>query len=188
MRSTLMLCLSGMFALPSILYFSFQHPAPGPPPQPVRLPPALPVSYPDLVAACQTGCSIGNHPITPLRVSEFNDLLARFQSEPMAEGSEALETLLFHALQVRGLIVRHGTGTLDAERAAFLTRELARTHVRVSVRIVDTEGVVRARWYDGHFPIGQKIHLHADATERLQPLEISGTVHRTGLNHLWTRI
>ena len=199
MRWSLVLYSSVPALLLSAAWFSLPAAAPdgaGPPPQDVLVPPARldgpaqPVSQdpPALPAQCATGCAIGNHPITPLLSSEFGDLLKRFAAEPLAEGSQALETLLFHAAQVRGLIDRRGTPGLDPRHAAFLKRELARSGALVSVRILDEHGVVRARWNETRFPFGRKRHIHADGSRDLAPPEISGTVHRTGLYYLWTRI
>ena len=138
-------------------------------------------------AACATGCAVGNHPITPLGELGYLGALERMATGSAAEKEAALETLLFHGLETRDLLADLGTGPLAPSDAALLRRELSRRHARLSVRVVDETGVVRAEIDHARFRVGIKEHVHA-TTERLQPPEVSGTVHRTGLHHLWTRL
>jgi hypothetical protein len=137
---------------------------------------------------CATGCSVGNHPVAPLSPEELAGLFDVFSSAHGKTRESALDTLLFHGGQVRESIDELGAELLSPDQAAFLRRELDKTHARVWMRIVDEHGIMRAS-VDGHrFPIGTKEHVHLDKTHDLPAPEISGTVHRTGLHHLWTRI
>ena len=138
--------------------------------------------------ACQAGCSIGNHPITPLTGEEYQGLLGELSNGTTEEQAAALEMLLFHGARSRELIADVGLGSLDPERAELLRRELSRTHARVWLRLVDEHGITRVSIDGARFPLGIKEHVHATVTHDLPPPEISGTVHRTGLHHLWTRI
>ena len=156
-------------------------------------PPSLSASRPAAAAAsCATGCAIGSHAPPPLTESEFRDLLRRFASEKISASnggeSSALDTLLFHGERSRELLARLGADGLDQQRLRFLRRELSRTQARLSVRIVDGEGVQRVRLGPVTMPLGIKQHLHADVCRRMQPPEISGTVYRVGLDHLWARL
>ena len=143
---------------------------------------------PNLGEACEAGCSVGNHPIAPLTEAEYLELLGEFSASSGERRTEALETLLFHGRQVSDFSARLGTGPLGGKDAEFILRELSRTHARLWLRLVDDAGVVRARVDGARFPVGQKEHVHVSSTHDLQPPEISGTIHRTGLHHLWTRI
>ena len=86
------------------------------------------------------------------------------------------------------MLARLGADGLDQQRLRFLRRELSRTQARLSVRIVDGEGVQRVRLGPVTMPLGIKQHLHADVCRRMQPPEISGTVYRVGQDHLWARL
>jgi len=136
---------------------------------------------------CEAGCSVGSHPVTPLTANEYREQLRRIARGPEGDRTQALETLLFHGTQVRELARDLGLGPLEGEQAALLRRELARTHARLWLRVVDEQGEVRAEVDGVRFPIGRKEHIHPVA-RNLQPPEISGTIQRTGLRHLWTRL
>ena len=139
-------------------------------------------------SGCQAGCSTANHPVRDLTEPEYRAHLAQWVSAQGEESTAALETLLFHGRQARRFVSDLGLVDLPVERASFLLRELSRTHARVWLRLVDDHGVIRASVDGARFPIGEKEHVPVTSSVRLQPPEISGTVHRTGLHHLWTRI
>jgi len=105
----------------------------------------------------------------------------------MSGASEALEALLFHGASTLSLLDNLG-GDLDAEREAFLRTELAHTRAILDVRIVDEFGTERLHLGETSIPLGEKQHLHPHETTSLQPPEVSGTVHRVGLEHLWARL
>ncbi len=161
-----------------------------PPPPDAPSPP--PTSRPALDApdpqGCVAGCGAADDRSPHLEARAYDELLARFAKESPAAGSPALETLLFHHHDARRLLAERGPGPLDPERAAFLKRELAREEAWIDVRVVDAEGVERVRLGRRAVPLDIKQHLHPERRERLQQLEISGTVRRVGLYHLWSRI
>ena len=149
----------------------------------------LPGESPPAGADCAAGCGAGDHHPKPfLPLSEHRELLARYALEPMSEESEALETLLYHHEPVRRYLAEGHRGSLDAQRLAFLERELARTHVRIELRLVDGDGAVRMRLGPVRVQLEEKQHLSATETDRLQPARFNGTVKRVGLHHLWTRM
>lgn len=137
---------------------------------------------------CAVGCSVGNHPITPLTSGEYRDLLEELASGDEDVRARAIETLLFHGENVRKLLAEHGPGPLPPHKVNWLRRELSRTHVRLWLRVVDETGIARVSIDAARFPVGRKEHVHAESTVDLQPPEISGTVHRTGVAHLWARL
>jgi hypothetical protein len=139
-------------------------------------------------SACSSSCATSNTASPILPDTEIESLLARFATEPMASGSEALETLLFHGAQVQEFLIGRQTSPLDPERRRFLQAELSRTHAIISVRLVDEHGVERLSLEPRRIPLDIKQHLVADQATRIQPAEISGTVKRVGLHHLWARI
>jgi len=136
---------------------------------------------------CATGCAALPALDRDLSADEFERLLAAYAVQPMSGESAALEALLFHGAAAGALLDTLG-GELDAEREAFLRRELTRTHARLDVRITDETGVVRLHLGDTLIPLGEKQHLHPHDTNNLQTPEVSGTVHRVGLKHLWARL
>ena len=105
--------------------------------------------------------------------------MTRCAAEPLDETGRAFETLLFYGRQARQL--------LESEGAAVLRRELARAHVRVSIRLTDERGVVRAELYPTRAPLDRR-HVFEMKTHNVQPLVVSGTVKRVGLYHLWKRL
>lgn len=138
--------------------------------------------------SCSTGCSTTSHPIRPLTDGDFRRLVAGLAGGSDVERRTAMETLLFHGTQVRDLVARLGLEALGEERGRTLRRELSRTHARLWLRLVDEEGVLRASVDGARMPVGQKEHIHATTTRDLQPPEVSGTIHRTGVDHLWIRL
>ena len=137
---------------------------------------------------CAAGCAIGNHPIEPITEGEYRSLLGSLANGSAKERHDALETLLFHGREARGYVDRLGTDPLSSEQARGLRRELAKTHVRLWLRLVDERGVVRAQIDGEVFPIGERTHMAFTDSKDLQLPEASGTIHRTGLHHLWTRM
>lgn len=195
--------LGGLFLATTAVWFSSRAPTGSSPaspstgeppaaPPPVatsssKVEPALPTS-PASSAECATGCAVGNHPIEPLSADDYRSALRGLAAGGSDERARALETLLFHGTRTSELMERLGTGRLDGEDAALLRRELSRTHARLSLRLVDESGTVRARVDRARFPIGVKEHVHATGSVDLPAPEVSGTVHRTAPHHLWTRL
>jgi len=138
--------------------------------------------------ACEAGCSISSHPVEPLLRAEYLDLVKTYANGDEGKRLSALETLLFHAPHTRQFMDVIGTPQLGDMEASILRDELSKTHVRLWLRVVDQDGIVRARIDGARFPISQKTHLHMTDTRDLPTPEVSGTIYRTGLHHLWTRI
>lgn len=151
---------------------------------PIPTPPASDAA----AKSCGPGCASANDAPGQLSTDEIERLLLRFAAEPMAPGSEALEGLLFAHHQVEPLLKARKTLPLDAKREAFIRRELAKSHAWLDMRIVDAQGVERVRLGAIRVELGVKQHVAPSRLVRLQPLEVSGTVRRVGLDHLWTRL
>ena len=143
--------------------------------------------HPHGAQVCASGCAASSHPTTELTQIHFKELLEKFAVEPMTEKSESLEELLYFGRQTQRWIAKNGTGPLNSERVAFLRKELSRTHVLVSFRIVDENGVVRTSMPPTRVPLDRR-HVFKMEVKDLPPLITSGTVKRTGLHHLWTRL
>ena len=135
---------------------------------------------------CTTGCSLAKHSIPAFTPYDFEKTLAAYAALPASEESEELEKLLFYGSRTKQLIEEVGVADLPAEHLAFLTRELARDHAIVSLRLVDDDDVVRVSYGPTKVPFGEKQHL-APVGEDLQAMEFNGTVMRTGVNYLWSR-
>ena len=136
---------------------------------------------------CASGCAASNHPTEELTEANFKKLLVELEYEPMDRTNNALEALLFYGPQTKAMLVEHGYGALDSKRAKFLWDELAVTHARISIRVVDQFGEVRTWIQPTRVPFDRR-HVFKMETEKLQPLVTSGTVKRVGLDHLWTRL
>jgi hypothetical protein len=136
---------------------------------------------------CASGCAASHHPTEQLTDRHFEQLLADYSVEPIAEAGEAFETLLFYGRQVIGLLDRNGSGPLDPLRAAVLRQELGRGHAELAIRIVDESGVVRAILPPTSVPLDRR-HEFKLVPHNLQPLIASGTVKRVGRDHLWMRL
>lgn len=137
---------------------------------------------------CVGSCSVALDEHPDLSSTAYHDLLKRFGEQPGSGKSEALETLLFHHARTNELLLQHGTAELDPKRAALLTREAGRTHAWLDVRVIDQRGSERIRLKPTRVPLGIKQHLWPEDRVALQPVEVSGTVKRVGLDHLWTRL
>lgn len=136
---------------------------------------------------CASGCAASSHPTQQLTADHFDRLMGQFARQPIAHTSPAFEELLYFGRQTRKRIEDAGFAPLDADRAAALWRELGRTKARVSVRLVDEADRVRA-WLEPTLVPLDRRHVFELHTNQLQPLIVSGTVKRVGLDHLWTRL
>jgi hypothetical protein len=185
MRALAIASLCAVLVAPSVLPFGVD--APSRPDTPSG-PETIVEPDPDEPPTCATGCAAAQDTLPALTAFEYARLLELMRAEPLTGDNEALETLLFHGERTRELMEAHGTEELDEEQNAFLERELARDHVRLEVRLVTEDGRERAHLGPVRVPLGEKQHLHPENTTDLTPPEISGTVRRVGLNHLWTRL
>lgn len=138
--------------------------------------------------SCVGSCSAvkDDHPDLPTH--RYHELIAQFAKQPLSEKSKALETLLFHHARAQTLLADHGAPGLDEKRRALLARELKRTHAWLEARLIDEHGVVRVHLKPTRVPLGIKQHLWPKDVVAIQPTEVSGTVKRVGLYHLWTRL
>ncbi|MEE8143126.1 MAG: hypothetical protein V3T77_08500, partial [Planctomycetota bacterium] len=157
------------------------------PPVPLSTCTPPPPPTPQKETSCVGGCRAVQNPLAPLRPAEIQELLARVAASEPGVATPALETLLFHGRQVAGFVERHGLGGWGAETSRFLRGQLALLNAVISVRVVDADGVCRMTLKES-VPIGEKQHLHPSQSIELTPPEVSLTVQRVGLYHLWTRI
>ena len=133
------------------------------------------------------GCNAVKDTTDDLTEKEIETLLATVAKGEPTRANQALETLLFHGRQVSSYIVENGADPLAAVQADRLRAELAKTHALVSLRVIDSAGRVRMELSE-IVPVGIKQHLHPDSADGFTPPEVSFTVQRVGLRHLWTRI
>ena len=136
---------------------------------------------------CAAGCAVAEPAKPALSAAEISACLKKIAGQKLGEPSLELETLLFHAQNVISYVNDHGQGALSSDQSRFLKSELARTHARIQLRVVDADGKQRMN-FDRMVPIGEKQHLHAKAADGFAPPELGFTVQRVGLNHLWTRL
>ena len=140
----------------------------------------------DAPAECRGGCRTVR-PQDPLSPAEIRQLLGQVATQEVAAATPEVETLLFHGRQVLGYLEVHGGAPLDEVRQRVLRDELARNHVTLALRVVDKTGRTRVALRDT-VPVGEKQHLHAQEVYDIHPPEVSFTVKRVGLHHLWMRI
>ena len=138
-------------------------------------------------AECATGCAVAETKKSQLGAAKIADCLEKMAKQPLGEPSLELETLLFHASEVIPQIRDKGAGPITSDQAKFLKTELARTHARIQLRVIDADGKQRMT-FDRHVRLGEKQHLHTKAADGFAPPELGFTVKRVGLNHLWTRL
>ncbi len=155
-------------------------------------PVGLPTSFPTLdptqkLPKCVGGCSLDKHPKSFLGIEKFYELIKAYALEEPSKESASLDELLFHDAQVRGYLGAADEQLMDEKHRSFLARESSRTHVFLSVRIIDEHGIVRGEKLDTRIPLDIKQHLHFDNPVRLQGFSVNGTVKRVGLHYLWSR-
>jgi hypothetical protein len=132
--------------------------------------------------SCQTGC---RPPVLTARsIGEFAAWMGAVLATPVGSPSLALDSLLFHREDTLRWMANN---SLPKPWATFLARELSRTHAIIEMRLIDDKGVVRAHLPSTDVPLGVKTHSGFARRLDLQPFEISGTVLRVGLYHLWSR-
>ena len=136
---------------------------------------------------CASGCAASRHPTGQLTKRKFEHLLEDYSRRPLDETNSALEELLYYGPQTSKMVQQFGLAKLDEEKARFLRDQLAFTHAKISIRVVDQNGVIRT-WLDQSRVPFDRRHVFEMETRDLQPLITSGTVKRVGLNHLWTRL
>ena len=136
---------------------------------------------------CASGCSLSRHPTETLTQETYQELLEACSAEAMDADNLAFETLLYFGRQTATMVDQHGTPKLSVSQAANLKRELLRQHARVSIRVLDGDGIRRTWTEDIRVPLDRR-HVFEMKTDGVQPLVTSGTVKRVGLDHLWTRL
>lgn len=136
---------------------------------------------------CASGCAASNHPTERLTRKHFEQLIRRYAVGPMDETDLAFETLLYYGRQTREMMVGQSLSVLDPLRLEVLRHELRRPGAKVSIRLVDDEGNVRASLPPTKVPFDRRHEFKMDV-ERVQPLITSGTIKRVGLYHIWARL
>ena len=140
---------------------------------------------------CASGCSLSRHPTEKLTLETYRQTVrdaARASSTTLLRADNlAFETLLFFGRQTSKMVERYGAVPLCEAQQAQLMRELRRQHARVSIRVIDQDGVNRSWTDEVRVPLDRR-HVFQMETNGVQPLVTSGTVKRVGLDHLWTRL
>ena len=137
---------------------------------------------------CKTGCNIATHDIDRLDDATIMALVDDLSNEDQpGPDSPALEALLFHADSVRIFLDQHGPRALGRHHT-LLMRQLAVTHAVIEIKVVDETGRIRAQFAPTRVPLGRKTHHLATKSHELHGLEVSGTVVRVGLEHVWSRL
>ena len=136
---------------------------------------------------CASGCAASRHPTAPLTADAFRQLLVAYQQAAPTADNVPLEKILFYGRQSRQHWNIQQTTSIDPLWRMVLDEELGKTHVLVSLRILDESGDIRSAMTNIRVPLDRR-HVFTMQTNNLQPLVTSGTVKRVGLDHLWTRL
>ena len=145
------------------------------------------VSHPHGETLCASGCAVSRHPSGRLTPTTFTTLLNVYQQSPPTGDNGALEEILFYSRQSRKYWQRHRDACPDPLWQRVLDDELKKTHVLVSLRILDESGMIRSKLTNVRVPLDRR-HVFQMQSNGLQPLTTSGTVKRVGLDHLWARL
>ena len=139
--------------------------------------PDAPPWTPEPPPSCVGGCAAVPADGTALSRNQTHELVQALTAMPAGTDCPELEELLFQGTPV-------DASGLSPEWRAFLDRELSRKTVILSLRIGTPPRVELTRT----LPIGPRTHLRADRAVGVTPPEVTLTVKRVGLDHLWTRI
>jgi hypothetical protein len=139
-------------------------------------------------APCKTGCAIAKHGDGPLESEELQEWLQAYQESDALAPTVALETLLYHGEQVRRFMASNNSKVLDAAHRSKLNEELSKVYAVVEARLVNDEGEVVSHLQPTEVRLGEKAHLYIPGQNGRPPFEISGTVMRVGVAHLWARL
>ena len=145
-------------------------------------------ALPTFAAPCKTGCAVAKHGDGPLDKEELIEWLQAYQDSDVRSVSIALETLLYHGRQVREFLANHKHTPMDNEHRANLEDELSKQYAIVEARLVNDQGEVVAHLTPTQVKLGEKAHLYVPGQGDRLPFEISGTVMRVGVKHLWARL
>ena len=146
------------------------------------------LSAPAFAAPCKTGCAVAKHGEGPLEPDELVGWIQAYQDSDIDSASIALETLLYHGDQVRDYLSEYTNTPLDGEHRKNLQNQLSKQFAIVEARLVNDRGVVVAHLEPAEVKIGEKVHLNVPGRGERLPFEISGTVMRVGVKHLWARL
>jgi hypothetical protein len=114
-------------------------------------------------------------------------LLNEYSASDAGEITPAFEALLYYGKQTRELLTYDNLSLIDESHRQRLVQELARTHARISVRIIDADERRRVWLPPTRVPLDRR-HVFTMETADLQPLVTSGTVKRVGQDYLWVRL
>ena len=148
----------------------------------------LTFSVPVAAAPCKTGCAVAKHGDGPLEKQEMLEWMQAYQDSDVQSASIALETLLYHGRQVREFLEQDKQTPLDQPHRENLEAELSKQTAIVEARLVNDSGLVVAELAPTEVKIGEKAHLYVPGQGDRLPFEISGTVMRVGVKHLWARL
>ena len=87
-----------------------------------------------------------------------------------------------------GVVKLAPTVPLDSQRLTYLKKELQVNEAYIDVRIRTQDNREVLHLGETRIPMGEKQHLHAGFAEKHIPTEVSGTVKRVGVDHMWARL
>ena len=156
---------------------------PGQPP--IRVP-----DYPDEIdeegETCHGGCAAVKAHVDHLEEAELEKLIEALATQEIGEESEELDSLLYYWREAEPHLKEHGRGSLSEVQYTYLLGELARHAVTIHIRIIGDDKDTRIE-LTHRLTFGRRTHMHPDLTKGVQTPEITGTVQRVGLNHIWAR-
>jgi hypothetical protein len=193
----LKITLAGIFAalLGAAAVFAFGEPGEElPPPDPIPQEKA-PVDDGDdpivvelpIDGDCVGGCAVVQREYEHVQPEAMEEMLQAVVATDLGSESRALDEFLFYWEDTADWLAERGPQGIDPNWYNFLRRELAHETVHMSVRVRDLDGRELITM-DHVVQLGIKAHVEATLKTEIQLPEFSGTVERTGLYHLWTRL
>ena len=135
---------------------------------------------------CAGGCSAAAPAEEALGADRLSSLFGALADQPPGAPCPELDEILFAGVEAAAYL-EDRKPRLDPAWARFLSVELARQDVRVQVRVKGEDGSTGIR-VDKVVRLGKRTHVAPEHTRGLTPPEVTLTVRRVGLHHLWTRL
>jgi hypothetical protein len=136
---------------------------------------------------CVGGCAVVQREYEHVQPEAMEEMLQAVVATDFGSESHALDEFLFYWEDTAPWLSERGPVGIDSNWFNFLRKELAHQTVHMSVRVRDMDGRELITM-DHVVQIGVKAHVEATLKTEIQLPEFSGTVERTGLYHLWTRL
>ena len=135
---------------------------------------------------CAGGCSAAAPDEEPLGRDRLSSLFGALSNQPPGTPGAELDEILFAGVEAAAHLENENL-RLDPAWTRFLKAELERQEARIQVRMEGEDGSMAIR-VDKIVHLGKRTHVAPERTRGLTPPEVTLTVRRVGLHHLWIRL